>query len=408
MKLARTQTKTLALVVMMAGLSMGNEGCEEAKTRVLKLDVEVGAIAAQPIRLPTGETINFPYIANSLFYRSVMNSDHFVMMNPVPGPASFTTASQKTLQAKVMTGTAAKGDGLISGHDEAILSRYDFLSNHGSTSSEQLGPEQKGLSAKSASAPVPPASLPVCLYDLPQAQLRGEVVSFEATWGIGVGIGYGSNGSPIDTGGVAGSVKFNQSRLDVGLRAEDPLNRLLLAQAGGVSHQSTIDLGIDFSSGLPIGLDLFFKTPLSKVVMSAFDKALGQMIGDFKEERSDRGSWDDVWESRVMYEPDIVDNDTYVAFRGGYRYAMKKGDTFTITNMYYKWEKDPCTSALKFKIPRSPTPVAEVEVVDVGDNVAVAKVTKYLIEQRIEPGAQVKVLQLKQPAQDPKKIKKKK
>ncbi|MES2962655.1 MAG: hypothetical protein V4760_02115 [Bdellovibrionota bacterium] len=394
MKIARRQLKTLVLAFAMAGLTMGNEGCEEAKTRVLKLDVEVGRIAAQPIKLPSGETINFPYVANSLFYRSVMNSDHFVMMNPVPAPAPATLAAQSKLTAKVATGLASKGDGEISSHDEAVLSKYDFLKKLPAT-----GTSSKGVNAKSVSQAATLAPLPICLYDLPQAQLKGEVVSFEATWGVGIGIGYGSNGSPIDSGKVAGSVQFKQSRLDIGLRSEDPLNHLLLAQAGGVSHESTVNLGIDFNAGLPIGLDLFFKTPLANVVMSAFDKALVTIIGDYKKMRSDNNSWDDVWESRVMYDPDIVDNDTYIAFRGGYRYGMKKKDTFNVTNMYYKWEKDPCTSALKYKITRTPTPVAEVEVVDVGDNVAVAKVTKYLIEQRIEPGAQVTVAKLYQPEQ---------
>lgn len=395
MKVSTKQLKTLALVLATAGLSMGNEGCEEAKTRVLKLDVEVGRIAAQPIRLPSGEVINFPYVANSLFYRSVMNTDHFVMMNPVPAPAPSTLAAQSKLSAKVVSGTAAKGDGDVSSQDEKILEKYGFL--------DQLVVQDDPKVSSKVGTQSAVGTLPICLYDLPQAQLKGEVVSFEATWGVGVGIGYGSNGSPIDSGKVAGNVNFKQSRLDVGMRAEDPLNHLLMAQAGGVSHQSEVNLGIDFTAGLPIGLDLFFKTPLANVVMSAFDKGLGKMIVDFKDMRSDRGSWDDVWESRVMYDPEIVDGDTHIAFRGGERYMMKKGDKFTVTNMYYKWEVDPCTSALKYKIPRTPTPVADLEVIGVGDNIAVAKVLKYHIEQRIEPGAQVKILELKQPVAQAKK-----
>lgn len=396
MKLARTQVKTLMIVLAIAGLSMGQEGCEEAKTRVLKLDVEVGRIAAQPITLPTGETINFPYVANSLYYRSVMNSDHFVMMNPVPAPAATTAATQASLSSKVVSGLAAKGDGEISSHDVTILEKYNFLSSMNKKVTS-------GVNAKAVSQSAALSALPICLYDLPQAQLKGEVVSFEANWGVGVGIGYGANGSPIDSGKVSGSVKFNSSRLDVGMRAEDPLNHLLMAQAAGVSHQSTINLGVDFNVGVPIGLDLFFKTPLATVVTSAFDKGLTKIIDDFIKMRSNKNSWDDVWESRVLYDPELVDNDTYIGFRGGYRYGMKKGDTFNVTNMYYKWEKDPCTSALKYKITRTPTPVAEVEVVNVGDNIAVARVTKYLIEQRIEPGAQVMLLKLNEPAPKPKK-----
>ena len=377
--------KTLVLVVMTAGLSMGNESCKQAETRVLKMDVETGQIAAQPIRLPSGEVINFPYIANSLFYRSVMASDHFVMTNPVPSPQQYVQTGA-VVSAKATAGTTS-----AMSPDESVLAQYGFMKSMMNSGSLDSSLEGKSIATKAEAASVPDSQLPACLYDLPQSQIKGEVVSFEATWGAGIGIGYGAGGTPVNPGGTAGSVNFNQSQLNVGLRAEDPLDGRAVAQASGISNQSAVKFGLDFSAGSPIGLDLFFKTPLASVVSSAFDKALKAIIGDFVK-MSNLGTWEDTWESRVLYNPEIVDNDTYIAFRGGTNYAMKIGDTFKVTNMYYKWDRDPCTSALQYRITRTPTPVAEAEVINVGNNVAVARITKYLIEQRIEPGAQVKLL----------------
>jgi hypothetical protein len=73
------------------------------------------------------------------------------------------------------------------------------------------------------------------------------------------------------------------------------------------------------------------------------------------------------------------------------------GDTFSATSMAYRWEGAPCYTRLKYKIPSTTTPVAELEVVSVGDNVSVAIVKKYLIEQSLQPGAQIRVMALKKP-----------
>ena len=53
-----------------AGLSMGNQSCQSATTtaRVLKMDIEIGTLKARSVKLPNGEVIDFPYVANSLFH----------------------------------------------------------------------------------------------------------------------------------------------------------------------------------------------------------------------------------------------------------------------------------------------------------------------------------------------------
>jgi hypothetical protein len=382
------QVKTVVLLTMLAGLSMGNESCQKANDRVLKMDVDLGTIGAQAVLMPSGEKIDFGYVANSLFYQSVMANDHFVISNAIPTPKSTLVnnmaASKATLAQKITSGLL--GSGLS--NDEKVLQQYGFL---GQLQSKAVN--LANITAKAGSFNGNASDMPACLYDLPQAKLAGEVVSFETTFGAGLSIGYGTGGALSSTATVGGTANFTSTRLQMGLRAVDPLNNLLMASATGVSSQSDVKFGVNLAAAL-LGLDFFYKTPIASVVTSAIDKSLSTVVSDLIKQKSLTGSWGDTWESRVVYDPEVANGDTQIIMRGGSRYGMMVGDQFTVTNMRYKWAADPCTSALQYKVPMSATPVANVTVIAVGDNVAVAKVDQYLIEDRILPGAQVKLLKM--------------
>lgn len=407
-KQTKSQIKTIPLVLILAGLSMGNKGCDDAKEkpRVLRMDVEIGTIHARPVHLPTGEVIDFAYAANTLFYRQVMNDDHFVITNAVPSPTSLMgVATHASVSAHSSSSNSTSRNyelsSDVSHQDQVVLERFGFM--------RQLEKKATTLSyhASEFSTSASQAEyqqLPACLYDMPQAQLGGEVISFEATWGAGIGVGYGNDGSSLP-GNASGKVNFSRSRLEIGLRADDPLTHNTVAIADGVAHQEKVKFGVRFIPGIPIGLDFFFNTPLSNVIRTSMDRGLDKIVDSYKKMMSLTGKWDEVWESRVVYDPIVVDNDTHIAFRSGYRANVQVGDTFTVTNLHYVWEGSPCETRLKYKIPLTTSPVAEVEVISVGDNVAVAQVKQYLLDQRIKPGAQVKILKLKEP---PKKKSKKK
>lgn len=376
------------LVGAIGFMSMGNQSCDNAaqKSRVLKMEIELASLKARSVRMPTGEVIDFPYVANSLFYRQVMDHDHFVITNPVPSPLTSSSGFYKTQDPKLSKTAAAAEDGLVSSRDLSVLNRFGFLAQANDSSAQS-----KGEATTQATS-----DLPACLYDLPQALLGGEVISFEATWGVGVGVGYGAGGD-LGGGKVAGNVQFDQSKLEIGLRTDDPLTQQAVAIGDGIAHQSKVSFGIDFAPGLPIGLDFFFKTPITDVIRKAMTKGLDKVVDRYTNMISTNKDWNEVWESRVLYDPELVNNDTHIAFRGGYRASVQVGDTFTITNTHYAWEGAACYTRLKYKIPLTVTPVAEAQVVSVGDNVSVAVITKYLIDQKIKPGAMVKVLKLKEP-----------
>ena len=390
---------TVVTVMVIAVLSMGNQSCQQAApaARALRMDVEVGSLAAKPITLPTGETLDFPYVVNSLFYQQVMLNDHFVIENPIPSPTSAKVVGQSlavrslSLAATTVQPVVSPQMQVISSLDQSILDKYGFnTAFDGSTGAAHS-------QATAVPGAVADSALPPCLYNTPQAKLGGEMVSFEASWGVGLGVGYTSAGPSTSTGGLGAKVNFNQSRLQMGLRTDDPLTQNLVAAAPGIASQSKVAFAVSFPvSGIPLGLDFFYNTPLASVIQSAMNQGLSSIVASYEKNLSTT-NWNDVWESRVVYDPIISDMDTTIAFRGGLRAGVKQGDTFEITNMHYQWEGDACSSILKYKIPLTTTAVASAHVIQVGDNITVAQIDKYLIDQRIQPGAQVKILKLLEP-----------
>ncbi len=391
--------KSMIPIFVIAGLSMGNEGCEEQqdKPRVLKMDIEIGSLKGRVVRLPNGESVDFPYVANSLFYRQVINHDHFVIGNPVP--TSLMLASQggqfKAQGVTDASSAEAAPSGLVSGRDVAVLENYGLLRQtrlEGQSLMQGRTSEREVVEGKASASQV--SKLPACLYDLPQSLLGGEVISFQMTGGGGIGIGYGPGGDL--PGSAAGRINFQSSKLELGLRTDDPLTQQAIAIGDGVARQSQVQFGLDFVPGVPVGISFFYNTPITDVIRNAMDDGLNQIVDRYKNLLSTNKDWNEVWESRVIYDPEIVNNDTHIAFRGGYRAGVKIGDTFQVTNLHYAWKGAACYTRLMYKISLTVTPIAEATVVSVGDNVSVA-VVKYLTEQKIQPGAQVKVLKLVEP-----------
>jgi hypothetical protein len=395
------KTAFLTSISALGFLSMGNQSCEQAPAaRVLKMEIDVGNVEARVIRLPNGEVVDFPFIANSLFYRQVMNQGHFNIANNIPtvpgtapGAKALTAASSQAGKLRAqrfdILGTSASNYSLS---DEQILARFG-LKRPAPTSDSSLNLTSPGsVSAKATGA----ADDVSCLLDAPQAVVKGEVVSFAATWGVGVGVGYGRGGIALPIGNVSGSVDFSQSELELGLRADDPLTGRTDVISEGISQKSDIKLAVDFSAGLPIGLNFFYKDTIASVIRAAYDKALAQMVKDFARIKGsdlpNEDGWNQSWSSKVINDPALANNDTHVAFRGGLRSGIKAGDEFAIYPMRYSWKGAACQSKLDYQIPSSTTPTVTVRVIAVGDMVTVGQVVKSQTSSAIRPGDQVKLV----------------
>lgn len=398
---------TLPLLFLLAIISMGNKGCKKTapKPRILRMEVDLGPMKARNVKLPNGENLDFAQVVNSLFYRQVMNNDHFVIANPIPNPNSDFSNLNGPDETISSLSTFVHESSLQNGieysfQDIRVLKEYGFLDQLLVNKDLEKAQDSQSLSVQNFSLEESQEALPECLYNSPQSILDGEVISFEVTWDIGVGVGYGQDGNALP-GNANGKVNFNDSRLDLGVRSDDPLTKNTMAATNGLAHQQKIKFGVNFSAGLPIGLDFFYNTPVADVIRKALDRGLDMVVYKYESMMNQGSGWNDVWESRVIFDPELVDNQTHIVFRSGYRANIKIGDTFTVTNLHYVWENQPCTSRLKYKVPATTTPIAEAEVISVGDNVSVAVVKNVLREEAIEPGALIKISKLNEPAPAP-------
>ena len=398
------QVKVLTLVTCIAGLSMGNQSCQPVSTagaRILKMDIDVGTLNAKTVTLPDGETVDFPYVVNSLFYQQVMKNDHFVINNPIATTSTKTSgSSSKTLSSSSLGNhRASESAAEIAVNDASLLQKFGFLKSgvaeelRSESATNTVHANAASVANASASAPADPNA---CLYDLPQATMGGEVDSFAVTGGGGISVGYTTGGvSSTTTTGIGGTLQYTAATLQMGFNTVDPLTSNVIVVADGVSVQSKIAASVAFpAGGVPLGLNFFYNTPIAKAISSSMDKGLASMVKQYTKMLSTTGNWNDVWESRVVFDPQISDQDTTVAMRGGYRAGVQVGDQFSVTNLHYSWEGASCNSLLKYKVPLSSTPIAVIRVIAVGDNVSVAQVVSYSGDTKIQSGAQVKISQL--------------
>lgn len=380
--------KVICLGALMAigAFNMGNSGCSQQSPttpppRILKMDVEIGAISGHAVTLPDGSVLDFPYVVNSLFGLQVINYANFVVMNRIAIPGATGTAPLVTAKLSV---DQSEDSNL------QLLRKYGFI---GDTDGSGKTFNKLQLAAQDTPAPVDPLA---CVYNNPQTVLGGSLISFEMTDGFGVRIGYDSTGLSTPTGGVGAHINFTQSKLDLALRMDDLLTQEPQFSTEGKSYQNGVNVGLDIGV-LPIGFDFFFKTAISDVIKSSMAKALSGIVTDLIAAKSTTGNWQDVWESRVILDKDLANNDTHIVMRGGSRYNTKVGDRFYVQNMDYKWEGDPCNSRLRYKMAIGLTPIAIAEIVAQDNDVAVAEVKQYLTEDRIQAGAKVTIQSLLAP-----------
>lgn len=347
-------------------MAMGVESCEgTSKERYLRLSADVGPVKAQIIKLPDGRIIDYPYIANALFYYALMRDPHFIIDRPIQVGYPTVTSTVGGIQKSR----------LLADSDEVLLARYGFI--------KKAGAGRASLFSKAT-------EVPICIAQSPEVRLSGNVITFELIGGGGVHVGYPGGGGGIP-GGMGGSLNLETTRLSVTLQSEDPLSRRPIAIDEG--HASEVKLDASFNYMGFIGLDFFFKTPLFGVVTSAFQESIDNLVTTHMSRMSVQ-KWTEAWQSKVIFDPVIADGDTHIAIRGGWRANIRKGDQFSVFNMHYKWIGSECESTLDYAIAHPLEPIAEITVVEAAQDVAVARVTKTSQDYQVTPGAIVKIISL--------------
>lgn len=339
---------------------MGASDCqgEDPKERYLRLSVDVKPVAAQVVKLPDGRTIDFPFVANALFYYTVMKDPHFIIDRPIL--TNYPSAPGAGGSFKLTEAT-----------DDDMLDRWGFARHQ----YDDEDPDKKSFSKTAM------PENPACIHYAPALNLFANVVAFELVGSGGIHGGY--PGVP-----VGGSLKFDKSQLSVTLQSEDPLSGKPIAIDAGRASEWKMSASIDYLS--MIGLDFFFKTPIFKVVNSAFQDSVNHLV-DVHMKRMNVKNWVNAWESKIIFDPVISNGDTHLAMRGGWRANVRVGDTFAVYNMHYKWVDDKVCEGLDYAIPNPAEPVAEIRIVEAGQDVSIGLVTSASKDYRVDAGAITKV-----------------
>ncbi len=340
-------------------------GCEDQQDdkRYLRMTADAGRIQAQVVKVDEKRTIDFPYIANALFYFSLMKDPHFIIDKPI-----------QMNYTPMPTGPVSQKSSFKTG-DEGLLSKFGFTNRKTASLAEV-----EDLS---------------CLHFTPEIRIGGAVVMFELVAGGGIHIGYPGGGGIGTKGGMGGSLNFELMRLSLILNTEDPLTNKPIAIDEGHSNEIKIDGSFDYMGYG--GLDFFFKTPLFTVVVSALQKAITSLV-ETHQSRMGVTSWDDVWQSKIIFDSVIADGDTQIAMRGGWRSNIHKDDQFYVYNVHYKWTGESCNSPLDYSIAQPASPIAEIKIVEVGEDVSIGRVTAISQNDSIKAGAIVRVKSLNVPA----------
>ena len=358
---------SITALLLVGSLNMGNQSCATPPptegARILKMDTTIGEVNAQKITMPSGEIVDFPYIANALFYGEVLNSDHMTVASPlpvVPPKAVSSAAVNSNLDKQV-----------------AVLRSYGLVSAQ--FVSEVPMEHYSGIHMMDAASPASPTDI-TCTYSTPEFSVGGDVLDFTASAGGGLDIGFGK--APSTTGTIG--INYSQTALSLRLRLDRPLTQLPLQIGDATSYQKSISANLGFGQ---LGLNFFFTSAISDAIRTAMDSALSNIITAYATARNT--DWNQDWESRVVYCQNC-DNDTHIAIRGGAQNGIKVGDTFSISNLNYQWVGSPCSSRLVSSIPDNPSiPTAKGVVQYVDDNFSVLGNMTYSGDSKIRVGAKV-------------------
>ncbi len=353
MGLLKLLAKTFVLVSL-AALSMGNEGCEEKKPeapRELKRIVEVGKFLAKPVVLPDGQVFDLEFVVNQQFPDVLVSSGQFVVIN-----RNILDDGQSLEQKSSFFSTSSK----VAMTDAQLNT---FLGQAAA----------KAIKTKDGE----------CLINLPQWRLGGAVNSYEWTDGYGLRVGYTPAGSSTNVS-VGAYVKFQKAEMDVSVRAFHPYDRRLVESANITKDQydTTLNFSVDFGQ-ISIGPEFYFREGLASVARKAL------MMGiEALRKMTDKHEW----YTRIVYR-----EEGFPIIRGGKDIGLQKGDVFTVHNASYFWDNeegicDPDHYQGRVDGPAIATGVVE----DVGDYLSMLKIDDKSIVGNEDPktGSIIKLVRL--------------
>ncbi len=323
--------------ILVCGLFMGNEGCEEAKKRgrsPLKRNILVSGIRAHSIGIGDGQRFDLSGVLNAQLVQEVQDSGHFTLVNDL------------TPQAQ-----AAESESIAA----------------------SLGVHPKPLAVNDSAG--------ACMKNAPDAVVAGNAIDFELSGGGGLSIGYGHDGNNI---GVSFDVK--KMSMEMAFDAFIPYSGRPMASASVRKTKKDMSFGLNLGfNGIGINPSLYFSTPMAQITRLALNNSLVE-LGDTMNELSE-------WKGRV-----VRNADTHIVISAGALNGIRRGDIFWVSNVDYVWEGKPCESRLIGDAPTSSIerPLALVQVEnEPGDLTTYARIiTEGALREEIKEGAKIYIYAL--------------
>lgn len=345
---ATTSLIQAGVVLLSAGLLMGNQGCEQ-QGRELRRRVSMGKISAPSMVLPVNQgTFDFEYVANAEMYAVLHDTQ------------TFSTSTIDPLKTYSPVGLS---------EDEA--SQFNQCMDPEETLAIRGGFAAKSIISERAA----------CLIDLPQGVVSGNILDFRLT---------SAGGATLSLAQVAFlpglSFDFKRYELAMTLKVMDPLilgHNIAATNQQSYGNEFGANAQLNFS-GFALGPSIYYNSPLRKVV----EEGMASSLLDLKKQ------WDlaHPWYAMVLRN---CDKSIYINAGNSTDAGLVVGDVVKVQNVKYRWQGPVCGSTLQGTTVNSEA-VAYARVTSVGDTMAIAKVIDddpdnypYSKDQIIKPGARV-------------------
>ena len=361
-KFGKKQIMKTVSCVLLAGLLMGNEKCEQQADTGRRLKKNVKIIGVEASNFLDTPFFSFSEVAQSQLSGVLFQSNHFYERNVYP-------------LADNVTPMPGIGMQKVSSQDQQLVRQMKTWF--------PMAKSQDVLFTKES----------WCLVSRPQHLVHGKINALEAYSGAALQFGFNQSQVQIP---ITANFKMDKMRMDLSFKSYSPWT---MAQQQAVNvEEFKIDYKVGFGIDLGvihIGPEFYRVTGMAELTL----KALKKSVQSLAQALLNTGRQE--WQTRI-----VANYDTQVVLLGGAELGLKAGDQIKVENEVHDWMGEACgdSSVLVGSISVTRDPWI-VEVVEAGDMYSVAKVLNPKEDETMEIGALARVHKLYEPPAPTKKKK---
>ena len=222
---------------------------------------------------------------------------------------------------------------------------------------------------------------PACEVSDVDYELDTHVLAFEMVDRGGLAVGFDLLSGFLQ--GINLGFKIERAKMLASMHMSESLrpNETIADVTGrGTSTKTEFKVGVDFGQ-LGVDLDYYRQTPLNKLTEKTTKDSLKNL-------RKELDQTESQWRTRALY---IYNDIGQLIIPAGSVAGVREGDLFSIYNVEYVWEGEPCASTLVFERKTTKTPIALVRVYDVYPNSSALEILERGHDEAILVGALLEI-----------------